>query len=151
MDEAFKLGFVGKLKICKSGFVGGMRLPITESKCSCRWLADPLHPQKPPRRDARVHRGGVMKSFVRGKHLRLLVRKCPSSLEESRENFLQKGFPGCFPLVSFLCRSKGKYTKKQSLSQNLILCSLNKNQLPIPLKTIIESIPLREATEGIFR
>ena len=57
---------------------GGMHLPITESKCSCNWLAERLNIQKPPRRDARVHRGGVMKNLVRRKHLRLLVRKCPN-------------------------------------------------------------------------
>ena len=51
------------------------------------------------------------------KHLRLLVRKCPSLFGRvARPLFRKKGVSGCFPLVSFLCRSKGKYTKEQSIS-----------------------------------
>jgi len=71
--------------------------------------------QKAAPQDACVHRGGVMNHFVRGKHLRLFVRKCPSLFGRvARPLFRKKGVSGCFPLVPFLCRSKGKYTPKTS-------------------------------------
>ena len=50
--------------------------------------------------DACVHRGGVMQDSYRGKHLRLLVRKCPSPLRRFSRTPFAKGvleaafFPG---------------------------------------------------------
>jgi len=87
--------------------------------------------QKAAPQDACVHRGGVMNHFVRGKHLRLFVRKCPSLFGRvARPLFRKKGVSGCFPLVPFLCRSKGKYTPKQAIQSKQYLYILKTHVTP---------------------
>ena len=49
-----------------------------------------------------------------------LQRKCPSPLEESRETFSQKGFPGCFPLVLSFAEAKESTPKAERSSRNNI-------------------------------
>ena len=59
------------------GVDGWVCLPISVYNISCNWLAEQLNPKKLPRRDARVHRGGVMKVSVRGSICAFLCANAP--------------------------------------------------------------------------
>ena len=68
-----------------------------------------------------------------GKHFRIFSENAPSLWGDFKEPLSQKGFfellsfgtfslqkqrkvrKSCFPLVPFLCSSKGKYTEKESI------------------------------------
>jgi hypothetical protein len=79
----------------------------------CLNLKNKSHPVKSAL--ARTLGVSVPKLVTVGMHFRIESENAPSLFGRVARNLSRKkGFSGCFPLVSFLCRSKGKYTKKQT-------------------------------------
>ena len=62
----------------------------------------------------------VFKVHIMGPRIFACQRKCPSPLEESRETFSQKGFPGCFPLVLSFAEAKESTPKAERSGRNNI-------------------------------
>ena len=76
---------------------------------SCLNLKNKSHPVKSAQ--ARTLGVSVQKFVTVGMHSRLKsANASPLFGRVARNLSRKKGFSGCFPLVSFLCRSKGKYT-----------------------------------------
>ena len=85
------------------------------------------HPVKSAQ--ARTLGVSVPKLVTVGMHFRIESENAPSLFGRVARNLSRKkGFSGCFPLVSFLCRSKGKYTKSL-LNQRKVPPKKHKNQI----------------------
>ena len=67
---------------------------------------------------ARVGGSSIYTLWVRA--FSRLQRKCPTPLEESRETFSQKGFPGCFSLVLSFAEAKESTPKAKRFGRNNI-------------------------------
>ena len=81
----------------------------------CLYPKNKSHPVKSAL--ARTLGVSVQKIVTVGKHFRIESENAPSLFGRVARNLSRKkGFSGCFPLVSFLCRSKGKYTTNNRFS-----------------------------------
>ena len=95
-------------------FVGRICLPTAESKRLCSKIVEKMKPQKPPRQDAGVHRGGVMKSNAQAEAFAPSYVQRPHPQEESRGTCLARPVPwGCFfPNLSL---QKQRKTEKETI------------------------------------
>ena len=91
-------------------------LPNPSVPTPCLNLKNKSHPVKSAQ--ARTLGVSVPKLVTVGKHFRIESENAPPLFGRVARNLSRKkGFSGCFPLVSFLCRSKGKNTKNKRLSK----------------------------------
>ena len=115
-------------------FVGGICLPTAESKSLCNKIVEKVKFKKPPPSERlRSLGGGVMYDFVRRKHLRLFVRKCPILRRSPEEPAPQSRFLGAVSFPGYLVRRQEIPKKVINDSEKPYPVFPNKNKLiPFP-------------------